>query len=338
METLFKKLLLAVFVCVAVLTSCKKTLVVEIDTTKSMSGAIRCDAPSYVQRGDTITMMIYGVKSPEKPTYKWYLSSFCPDTVLAQKITLKMPDSLAIYTFSYYASAEGYYSLTGSSAITVIDTTYNVSLIGIKRSDKSIIDWRDGKFYNYTTIGHLDWFTNNLAYAGKGINYKSSPVTESFFGRFYDWEEATGGDSGSGLGGGPQGICPDGWKIPTNEDWEDLATATAGKKMIFADKWEGLGDMLSADAYFAGDRMWPYSPDNAHKNTVGWNGLPLGNSKNFHEESNGYGEYAFWWSASEKDADKAFYRYIYYNYGNFPMNYTGKEGFGATVRCVRIAQ
>ena len=87
-----------------------------------------------------------------------------------------------------------------------------------------------------------------------------------------------------------------------------------------------------------GEKMWPYSPDNEHTNDFGWNALPMGYTRNNHTEFEAVGDYGFWWSASEKNSDQAYYRYIYKDLSSFPMNYTSKTDFGASVRCVRIAR
>ena len=52
------------------------------------------------------------------------------------------------------------------------------------------------------------------------------------FGRLYTWNDATGGESASGLGNGVQGVCPEGWSIPTAEDWVDLAMAVNGGENV----------------------------------------------------------------------------------------------------------
>ncbi len=54
-----------------------------------------------------------------------------------------------------------------------------------------------------------------------------------------------------------------------------------------------------------------------------------------HSNFTGFGNYAFFWCATEKDADKAYYRYIYADLNSFPMASTSKTDFAASVRCVR---
>ena len=49
----------------------------------------------------------------------------------------------------------------------------------------------------------------------------------------------------------------------------------------------------------------------------------------------GLNEYGCWWSATEKDATHAYYRYVWYDDPDFPMSYTGKSDLMASVRCVR---
>lgn len=337
MDTLKKYFLFLAMACLVLMTGCKAGDEEEEATKPYMSGTISNDAPEYVLKGDLVTITGYGITYPENPTYQWFFSNLLADTLCANRVTVQMPDTVNKFVFVEYANHPDFYSSTGSFSLYVIDTTYNTSLTGVPRSNKFIRDPRDGKIYNYVTIGSLDWFAQNLAYK-TGSAYHDSPILDGLFGRFYHWDTATGNRTGSGLGGGPQGACPEGWSVPTNEDWEDLAKAmNGGSALPFSDKWEKLGSLASADASFIGERMWPYSPDNSHENTFGWNALPLGNTSFYHETNSGYGKYGFWWSSSEKNDKYAYYRYIFYDLGSFPMNFADKSDFGASVRCVRLS-
>jgi uncharacterized protein (TIGR02145 family) len=303
-----------------------------------MDGFVDYYIPTFVGVGETITLTASGITEPSEVEYKWFFGASYNDTLSAQTVTITFPDSLGTFAITGIATAPGYYNSSATQNVTTVDIRREKSLKGLKYSNKVFTDPRDGIEYEYVTIGKLDWFVRNLAYYKKGSAFRHSPVTHTLFGRFYSWEEATGGKSASGLGGGPQGVCPKGWSVPTNEDWVDLATAVAGKQMPFVDNWDGLGDKLSADARFNGERIWPYSPDNLHSNTVGWNALATGNTQYDHSLFKGFNEYAFWWSSTQKNETQAYYRYMHSESAVCPMNFTSKAHFGASVRCVRLAK
>ena len=84
--------------------------------------------------------------------------------------------------------------------------------------------------------------------------------------------------------------------------------------------------------------MWPYSPDNLHTNTAGWNGFPTGNSRDNYGEYENIASYGMWWASSEMENGMVPYRFIYYNTDTFDVYYTDKTSYGVSVRCVRLAQ
>ncbi len=333
--------LLRLFAFIAVITvafsSCKKSDTDEA-TKEYMEGSVSYSIPAYIHKGETITMTVSGITNPANPTYKWLIPEIYSDTLTSATVTVTFPDSLYTLTVTAIATYPEYYNSSSSRTVTIVDTAREGSLKGLKYG-KTMVDHRDGTRYYTTEIGHLEWFAQNLAYDGVGVSFNNSPATKTLFGIFYHWDEATGGVSGSGLGGGPQGVCPQGWSIPTNEDWEDLGKALNDNKEIpFVNDWLTLGEKVTVDAYFNGDRLWPYSPDNKNANMFGWNAIPLGNTQMDHGAFRGSNEYAFWWSSTEKNETKAYYRYIYYDRSSFPMNYTSKDDFGASIRCVRLIE
>lgn len=338
MKHIVKNICLLALLALPLLASCKDDEE-ETETKPSLIGTVTFDLPEYLRCNDLVTLTASGITYPEGPiAYKWYAPEMDDDTLSLTTVTLQVPDSIGTFTISASAQYEGYYTSSTTRRFTTVDVSAEGSLKGLKYSPKTFTDKRDSQTYQYVTIGGLDWFAQNLAWDGAGSAFHDSPATHSLFGRIYHWDEATGGVSASGLAAGPQGICPEGWRIPTNEDWADLAKALSdGAEMSFDGKWEGLGEKLSADAYFNGARMWPYSPDNEHTNTVGWNAIPVGNTTAGYEMHDNYGKYGFWWSATQKNADQAYFRYIYCDMNSFPMSSSSKADFGASVRCVRAA-
>ena len=323
---LIKKIacLALVFLFVSGIASCKKTE--EEDTTNdSMSGTVQFDVPYYVLKGETVTLTASGIIHPKHVDYKWYVSGVYTDSLNFNKITVRFPDSIGVFLVSACAVADGFYSNATSQDVTTIDTAWNTSLTGLKRAKDWIVDERDGHAYGYVTVGDRDWFAQNLSWQGAGVPFKASPATKDMFGSFYTWNEAMNGQ-----------VCPEGWCIPTQEDWEALAaTLNGGRTLPFIDNWAGIGAMLSADARLNDERLWPYSPDNTHTNDIGWNALPMGYTFSTTTSFEGVNAYGCWWSATEKNAQQAYYRYIWYDRDDCSFSYTDKDDLRASVRCVR---
>jgi len=118
-----------------------------------------------------------------------------------------------------------------------------------------LVDPRDSKQYNTVLIGNQCWMAENLNYGTKitppadmsddGIVHKycyndnSSNCDE--YGGLYKWSEMMDySPSDNGLAGTTQGICPEGWHIPTDEEWKTLEM-TLGMTQAQADasEWRG---------------------------------------------------------------------------------------------------
>lgn len=78
----------------------------------------------------------------------------------------------------------------------------------------------DAEGNEYETIPREDgncWMQANLRIHVSG-SFQEDGVDEQKYGRLYTWDAATKGNSGEKV----QGICPNGWHIPTKAEWDTL--------------------------------------------------------------------------------------------------------------------
>lgn len=100
----------------------------------------------------------------------------------------------------------------------------------------TIVDARDGNRYRTVQIGNQTWMADNLRLATDSSNCLGDTMRCLKFGRFYYWEDMidiagiyseplTWMDDWDLANGGVllktprRGICPEGWHIPTREEW-----------------------------------------------------------------------------------------------------------------------
>lgn len=300
---------------------CKKE---EEATKPSMVGTVQTNVPSYMQMGTTFTAKAWGITWPEEITWKWYASSMTTDTLVCNPVTLTAPDSVGQFGIMAGAYNPEYYISSTTAVFQTIDTASIETFYGPAVSEKSYTDLRNGFTYDIIEVGNLEWFAQNLAWDGAGCPYLNSIILDRYFGRYYTWNEAVA-------------ACPEGWRLPSNDDWTDLASAVSGKAVTFDDDddWAGVGEKLTVQAYFLKEEMWEYWPKNLHTNTVGWNGLPLGFVFQKTGAAQDQGSYAAFWSAGEASANLAYYRYVYETKGEMPFATAPKEDISMSVRCVR---
>lgn len=185
----------------------------------------------------------------------------------------------------------------------------------------------DGHQYSTVVIGYQEWMaenlnvthyrngdqipnvTDNTAWSnlttGAFCWYNNDEIAYSdLYGALYNWYAVTDN----------RGLCPSGWRVPSDSDWADLITIYLG----------GL--------HISGYKM---------KSTSGWNNNTNGNNKSgftglpgglryYHPSLsfNSLGVAAGWWSSTEQHISTAVYRYLAYPASNFKQN-------GYSVRCLK---
>ncbi len=137
--------------------------------------------------------------------------------------------------------------------------------------------------------------------------YNNNPENGGRYGKLYNWFAVND----------PRGLAPEGWKIPSDEDWTRLTDFLGGER-------------------FAGKKMKSISGwrhDGNGTNESGFSGLP-GGSRNYGGSFFNIGEDGGWWSSTEASTYTAWYRYLYYYDGSVGRNGSTKEK-GLSVRCLR---
>ena len=314
----------------------------------SLGGAMTFYAPPFIEPGQTLTMTPSGVVHPKEEGlgYYWRVSPVMDDSDTTRlenglspegqesdgSFTYTFPDSLGVYTVTAYAFAEGYTGKSSNRYVTTVKPGLDGSLTNtnIKSSDAHII--YSGQDYYYIGIGNLEWFRNNLASTTGGAPYSNAEIMTNVFGRFYNYEDALA-------------ACPEGWRLPTENDWLELGYALGSS----AEKYGTIKDIapeMMADAQFNGVTMWAYWPAvGTLTNSSKFSAVPAGYMNLGSEvdgrypEANSYGvyEYAAFWTADSVEGDDtmAYYRYIVDSQPDLFISKGDKKNFGASVRCVR---
>ncbi len=166
------------------------------------------------------------------------------------------------------------------------------------------LDERDGQKYEYVTIGTQIWMAENLNYtisAGAWC-YENDPANCTKYGRLYSWVIAMDLEGNSCdvaictsfVKANHRGICPAGWHIPTDEEWETLADF-AGNSLgedfkVLLGGYYGKIDFLS-DATFNDvetDAFWWSATGLSYAGNSAWNWSVGEADLHYNNKTNGY--------------------------------------------------
>ena len=215
----------------------------------------------------------------------------------------------------------------------------------------SMVDPRDKQVYKVVKIDVPDtnysqvWMAENLNYADsvktpslKGRNwcYNNDEKNCNVGGRYYTWAAAIdsvalandpkepldcGYGKTCGLNHSVQGICPDGWHLPTLREWSLLC--------------EAIGDYSTCGKPLKALSGWDYAgtPDNNGTDKYGFASLPTGRRLSATSWEK-VGSDVYYWSATEYSADDG----RYFNINNIytqTYTYQNYKYYGQSVRCVK---
>lgn len=184
-----------------------------------------------------------------------------------------------------------------------------------------------GQAYKTVTIGTQTWMAENLSYkVDSSFCYANSVDSCKKYGRLYQWAAVMGLDASynSKVWSGTlprQGICPSGWHVPSDAEWNTLVTfiggdSKAGAKLKSNTGWEYVG--------IQGNGLDSY----------GFRALPAGYRLGAGSNSVGYA--TGFWSSSEIAATVVRYRILNGGYESMIRDdVTGVKRGGVSVRCIK---
>ena len=121
----------------------------------------------------------------------------------------------------------------GVYTVTVTDARGNsgTESITVKGPDCPLCIDNEGNSYKTTVVNGRAWMTENLRATtnsnGDEIKYFQNPDAPEL-GLLYTWDAAMNGSTDEGA----QGLCPDGWHIPTDKELQDLSVSLCNDSVV----------------------------------------------------------------------------------------------------------
>lgn len=296
---------------------CKKK---DDETTKpSLSGLeIISDHENYMGEGtavhlkadiSSLTLSDKNVDMPEKIGI-YYVFNTQRDTVTTDAkvsnptFTLKVGEAGNYVVYCYAFAGDDYYNASATISFTVVDP--ETALGGLPSLPSVEID---GKAFSTVQLGGKTWMANNLYGTPSGTNYQDSEILTSIFGKYYSWTEA-------------QEACPDGWHLPSAEEFDQCLGIIAGDLMV--------------DATFVDVTLWSYWPQVKITNSTQFCALPVGYRDFTYEEvpESGFRKYACFWTSDQLE-DRGVFRSIFDENSEVQKSVGDKNTLALSVRCVK---
>jgi uncharacterized protein (TIGR02145 family) len=201
-----------------------------------------------------------------------------------------------------------------------------------------------GKTYKTVVIGTQTWMAENLNYnvsgskcyaeGVEGVSADSIAKNCARYGRLYSWATAMAfPDScnssicASKISAKHKGICPSGWHIPNNADWNVLMKFV-NPNCSDNSSCAGAGTKLKAR------EGWDYYPGVSGTDSYGFSALPGGGDSSFGNLGN-VGIGGLWLSASEYVSTHAYYRLMSYNIEDAGYSNHDAKDCMISVRCLQ---
>lgn len=211
----------------------------------------------------------------------------------------------------------------------------------------------DGNTYNTVQIGNQCWMKQNMrtTHFANGVsipqgsggstsvayyyNYNNSSLSLAQRGYLYNWSAAMHGAGSSDANpSGVQGICPNGWHLPSNAEWAQLVSYVESQSMFVCGDNNIAKALASTTGWYSSDEACNVGNNQSTNNATGFSAFPAGYWYDGFYSSDFYA--GFWTSTkySENYNNLARMFGLTSGHSNVELSY-GNIYFGHSVRCVR---
>ena len=205
-----------------------------------------------------------------------------------------------------------------------------------------LLDDRDDQAYPTVEIGGQCWMAKNLNVGlrvdietGQTGNeeiekfcYDDNPAHCNDYGGLYTWDEMMQYSTDESA----QGVCPDGWHIPSDGEWMTLEGHLG---MDEADRQaEGFRGSKQGGMLKTADKPPWIEPNTLATNSTQFSALPSGMIFPESFTSSDLGSYTVYWVSSPIDKASAIYRMLHTDEGGIGR-FSGSRPNTTSVRCVR---
>ena len=243
------------------------------------------------------------------------------------------------------------------------DVTLTANFEADDQPDPDTVTDIDGNVYPTVVIGELRWMAENLRttkYADgtsipTGLSFEDwSGSTEGAY-TIYPHENVEGIDSEAEMAqayghlykwyavNDSRGLCPAGWRVPTDDEWQNMASYVIDN-VEFSDIFNvgnNLKDCRQVNSPLGGDcatnihPRWNSHPATHGTNDVGLSLLPGGFYNNINGETTGIGTDGYFWTATEDNENdlQALYKRVMHMVGMI-VDWSVSKNDGFSVRCV----
>ncbi len=199
----------------------------------------------------------------------------------------------------------------------------------------------EGQVYNTIQICGQCWLKENLN-VGTMIQetqqmtdneliekycYNNEEDSCNIYGGLYQWNEMMQYTSTQGI----QGICPDGWHVPTDDEWKILEGTVDSQYGIGDNEWNGSDRGFDAGEKLKSTYGWLYNCNGT--DTFGFTGLPAGFCYGGSGEFSWISWHAYIWSSSGINTN-GWYRMLAHVFNKIRRDYSSVNG-GMSVRCLK---
>ena len=217
----------------------------------------------------------------------------------------------------------------------------------------------DGNTYNTVQIGSQCWTRENLksthyangttiplgSTSSTTIAYRYNPNNDAanvaIYGYLYNWTAVMNSAASSNtIPSGVQGICPTGWHVPSDREWQIMEFAVGVSESDTADTSTGTtGYRGNVVAKLCSDAGWifsfvPNTPGDTSailRNSTGFSAIPAGR---YTVSYSYYGESVCFWSATESSSSGAHHHWMNYNRVGIGRSMGAGKHDSYSVRCV----